>query len=200
MAEVRMPKSLLVRLLVVGSLALASSRAAADSVRCDGGIVSVGDSKLDLLGKCGLPTLREVEPFIAPPEGEILLPIERWTYNFGPGQFIQIVSLRGGKVIAIERGSYGYALPEPPKDAANGAAAIPRAGCEPEALRVGDRTLDVLARCGEPALRELRQEHLGRQVIEVWAYDFGPRAFVRYLEFEGGRLARIKTGGYGYSR
>ncbi len=30
------------------------------SFRCDGGIVSVGDSKLDLVGKCGWPTLQEV--------------------------------------------------------------------------------------------------------------------------------------------
>jgi hypothetical protein len=34
-------------------------------------------------------------------------------------------------------------------------------------------------------------------VVDEWMYDFGPRAFVRTVVFEGGRLVRIVTGGYG---
>lgn len=35
---------------------------------------------------------------------------------------------------------------------------------------------------------------------EIWTYDFGPRALVRFLEFVDGTLSRIETGSYGYSR
>jgi Protein of unknown function (DUF2845) len=192
-----MPRRTVVRLLLIGSLGLASSHAAADSIRCDGGIVSVGDSRLDLFAKCGPPALQEAEAVVTTANVDLGLVIERWTYNFGPERFIQIVSLKGGKVIAVERGGYGYALPEPPKDAPRDPPSIPRARCEPDAFRIGDRTFDVLARCGEPAYRDVRQR---QTVVEVWTYDFGQRSFVRFLEFEGGRLARIRTGSYGYSK
>jgi hypothetical protein len=181
--------------LLAGFLWLAPLAAKADSIRCDGGIVSVGDSKLDLLAKCGPPALQEAEP-VATANADASLLIERWTYNFGPQRFLQIVSLQGGRVIAVERGSYGYALPEPPRDAP-GPTPIPRALCEPDTIHVGDRTFDVLVKCGEPVSRDLRQ---GRTVLEVWTYDFGQHRFVRSLEFQGGRLVRIKSGGYGYSK
>jgi hypothetical protein len=194
----RDPAALVVaRLLLLGAVTLAPPALAADSIRCDGGIVSVGDSRLDLLGKCGLPALQEAEPVLWSPTVDLTLLIERWTYNFGPDRFIQIVSLQGGKVIAIERGGYGFALPEPSPEAPGRAVAIPRARCAHDAFRVGDSTFEVLARCGEPFSRELRP---GRARAEVWTYDFGQRTLVRYLEFEGGRLVRIRTGSYGYSR
>lgn len=192
-----MPRSTVAGLLLVGSLGLAPSVAAADSMSCDGGIVSVGDSRLDLFAKCGPPALQEAEPVAAAIYVDLSLLIERWTYNFGPQRFIQIVSLQGGKVIAIERGGYGYPLPEPPKGAARDPIPIPRARCEHNAFRVGDRTFDVLTRCGEPVYRDLRP---GQAMIEVWTYDFGRNSFVRFLEFESGRLVRIRTGGYGYSK
>ena len=191
-----MPRRTVLRLLLMGFLALRSSPAAADSISCDGGIVSLGDSRLDLYAKCGPPALQEVEPTASVSLG-VAVVLERWTYNFGPQRFIRIVTLKAGKVIAIQTGSYGYALPDAPKDLPNDAAAIPRARCEPGAIRVGDRTSDVLARCGEPAYRDLRTRQ--GQVAEVWTYDFGPRSFVRYLEFDGGALTRIRTGSYGYS-
>jgi uncharacterized protein DUF2845 len=193
-----MPARTVVRLLFIGSLGLASSVAAADSIRCDGGIVSVGDSRLDLFAKCGPPTLQEAEPVVTTRTGDLGLLIERWTYNFGPQRFVQIASLQGGKIIAIERGSHGYALPPEPSPRQDGPPdSIPRARCEHDAFHVGDRTFEVLAKCGEPVFRDLRQR---QTVIEVWTYDFGQRSFVRFLEFEGGRLARIRTGGYGYSK
>ena len=159
--------------------------------------MSAGDSRLDLFAKCGPPALQEAEPVVTTGYVDLSLSIERWTYNFGPQRFIQIVSLQGGKVIAIERGGYGYPLPEPPRHAPKDPISIPRARCEHDALRIGDRTFEVLAKCGEPVYRDLRR---GQAAIEVWTYDFGRRSFVRFLEFESGRLVRIRTGSYGYSR
>lgn len=127
--------------------------------------------------------------------GDLGLQIERWTYNFGPERFIQIVSLKGGRVVAVERGSYGYELPEP--DGPRDPISIPRSRCEPDAFHIGDHTFEVLAKCGEPVFRDLRRK---QTVVEVWTYDFGPRSFVRFLEFESGRLVRIRTGSYGYSK
>ncbi len=187
-------RSAFVRLVLAAALGSAPSLGAADSIRCDGGIVSVGDSKLDLFAKCGEPSLQEAES-VAFGTVDLSLLIERWTYNFGPDRFMVIVSLQGGKVIAVERGGYGYPRPDPPREPPRDS--IPRALCQHDAFRIGDRTFDVLTRCGEPAYRDLRQ---GRTVVEVWTYDFGPHTFVRFLEFQGGRLVRIRTGSYGYSK
>jgi hypothetical protein len=192
-----MPRETIARLLFVTALGLAAPVASADSLRCDGGIVEVGDSKLDLFAKCGEPTLQEAEPLAVTSLEDLGLLVERWTYNFGPNRFIQIVSLQGGRVISIEQGSYGYTLPQGPFAGSPSSTPIPRARCETNAFRVGDRTYDVLARCGEPAFRDLLQ---GERVIEVWTYDFGRGSFVRFLEFVSGRLIRIRTGSYGYSR
>lgn len=77
----RRPPRTVVRLLFIGSLGLASSTAAADSIGCEGGIVSVGDSRLDLFAKCGPPTLQEAEPVITTGYVDLSLSIERWTYK-----------------------------------------------------------------------------------------------------------------------
>jgi Protein of unknown function (DUF2845) len=36
--------------------------------------------------------------------------------------------------------------------------------------------------------------------VEVWTYDFGPDAFVRFALLENGVVTRVDTGGYGYAR
>lgn len=213
-----MPRS--IRLLLAACLALPLV-ARADSLRCDGGIVSVGDTKLDLLGKCGAPTLREE---LAEERSRVrvgadgrsvagratAVTVERWTYDFGPRQFVQHVTLEAGTVRAVARGSYGYDLGQrrdgPP---------IPRARCDQLAFHVGDGTLDLLARCGEPALRDVKvvtrtastpdgaggvETTTATTYLEVWSYDLGPQAFVRLVTVDDGKVARVDTGGYGYSR
>lgn len=209
-------------LLALALVAFGASRPATvradDSFRCEGGIVSVGDHKIDLLGKCGEPALAEprVEERVFQ-QGEerhrwrrrISLTVERWTYNFGPQRFLQFVTLEAGKIVAIVGGGYGYPLPRPAK-----AEPVPRAGCDHASLRVGASTFDVATACGEPALKEVRVEaslevfdgetevvQAQKAVnVEIWTYDFGPSAFVRFLEFVDGTLTRIELGTYGYAR
>jgi hypothetical protein len=194
-----------------------------DSLRCDGGIVSVGDSKLDLIGKCGQPALREAQ---AEERSRVQLDaagrafggqasvvtLERWTYNFGTRSFVQHVTLEGGRIVAVERGGYGYDLGAVRSEGPG----IPRARCDQLAFHVGDSTFDVLARCGEPALRDARLvtrvlgAGAGRggtfdgasvtELVEVWTYDLGPQTLVRSLLIAGGKVVAVETGGYGYSR
>jgi hypothetical protein len=205
-----MTRGVSLSLLALAGLALAAPAAAEDSVRCAGGLVAVGDSKIDLLGKCGLPALQE------PSQEERVVydrvfgqrlssTVERWTYNFGPNHFVVFVTMEAGKIVSMARGGYGYALDSPP------APPIPRARCDHTVLRTGMSSFDVLVLCGEPALRDLRVEAVplaagqGALMVstvtaEIWTYDFGPQAFVRFLEFVDGKLAKIETGSYGYAR
>lgn len=193
-------------LMALAALALAAPAAADDSMDCSGGIVRVGDAKIDLLGKCGPPALQEVldrdraslRRFgAAGPGPRVSTTVERWTYNYGPTRFLQFVTIEAGKVVSITRGSYGYSLDAPPK-----APPIPRARCDASVLKTGLGTFDVLTLCGEPAFQDVRLEVWGASevVVEVWTYDFGPTAFVRFLKFVEGKLRRIETGSYGYSR
>jgi hypothetical protein len=67
----------------------------------------------------------------------------------------------------------------------------------------------VLAKCGEPALKDVHQEEfkerlesgLTRSVfvnVEEWTYNLGANRFVRILTFRNGKLTDIRTDGYGY--
>jgi hypothetical protein len=195
------------------------ARAGSDtSIRCAGGLVSVGDATIDLLGKCGEPTLREGRADLttvayrtdgASVKRASTVTVERWTYDFGASRFLMFVTVEGGKVTFIDRGGYGYARADP------AAAVLRRARCEPSALHVGDAKIDVLSRCGEPTLAERRDDLLrvSAEVVngvtvsrttptlaEVWTYDFGPETFVRFVLLEDGVVTRIDTGSYGYTR
>lgn len=207
-------------LVVVGLVLLPAVVTADDSLRCSGGLVSVGDSKLDLVGRCGRPALEESEGehTVALREWRgggwwshrVTAARERWTYDFGSNQFIHIVTLELGKIVRIERGGYGYG-----KEPAAAQPPIPRARCAERSFHEGDAVYDVLTRCGEPAFREVRLDVRARVssdggpvveaqsvtvAVEVWTYDFGPGTFVRHLTFEDGKLVRIETGSYGYAR
>lgn len=91
--------------------------ATAESLRCDGGIVSEGDSRLSVLYKCGQPVLTDT--FCAPvyypgtlnvvpePFASTLVPcqqIEEWLYERGPGELVATVFLRSGLVQSITYG------------------------------------------------------------------------------------------------
>jgi hypothetical protein len=207
---------------VCSLVVLAAGRVPADdAIRCDGGLVTVGDAALDVAAKCGPPALREehlVErgaswregaPGVTRERRDVSV-VERWTYNFGPDRFIQIVTLAGGKVRHVEHGGYGY----PPERLRPGPTAGP-SRCEPD-LRLGDTTLDVLAKCGEPALRDRRDEQravlldaaggearvarTATVAVETWTYDLGPDRLLVIATLEDGKVVSLDRGGYGYAR
>lgn len=216
----RSPASL--RLSIMMAAALAAGAASADHVNCPSGTVDPGESKVDLLGKCGEPVLREERleersTFVLDPaqkvseERRVRTVVERWTYDFGPRRFLQFVTLVSGKVVSVKTGDYG----------SDGAAAtveparLATARCQAQrSFNLGDSTSEILARCGEPASREAKQIERrlaaadpsglvygegATTTIETWTYNFGTQAFLRRLKFVDGRLVRIATGGYGYA-
>jgi len=201
---------------------LASSQAGAteSTLRCKGGVVSLGDATIDLLGKCGPPTLRE--PLVdeggyasrvgySPLRQSIFVAAERWSYDFGPRQFQMFVVLEAGKVARIETGrNWGYSEEQPEP------VGLKRAECDSSAIREGDSKIDLLARCGEPVIVDVRpapdllafdsyrgviKGQAARIVdVEVWTYDFGPQQLVRFVYLQNGFVRRVETGGHGYAR
>ena len=84
----------------------------AETLRCNGGITSEGDSKLSVLYKCGQPLLADAScapvyyggwPYPAPPYGVYVpcQPVEEWLYDRGPGHLMATVRFRNGKVESI---------------------------------------------------------------------------------------------------
>ncbi|MBQ1761696.1 MAG: DUF2845 domain-containing protein [Aquincola sp.] len=107
--------------LLAGLLAAAMhAPAAAQSLRCNGQLVNIGDSKLSVVRKCGEPAWREAvcvsrELFLwAQPvvPGQVLqplitpqcVPMEEWTYDRGEGQFLGIVRFRNASVESMRDG------------------------------------------------------------------------------------------------
>ena len=93
--------------------------------RCEDKLVSRGDTKFEVLSKCGEPTwtekrtVKRIETFYddASPgnqrhrnPGAIVVPVEveEWTYNLGPGRLIQILTFENGRLVKVENGGYGY--------------------------------------------------------------------------------------------
>ncbi|MBN2468874.1 MAG: DUF2845 domain-containing protein [Deltaproteobacteria bacterium] len=95
------------------------------ALRCKGRLVSEGDTKFDVIVKCGEPvwvekrTVTRIEKLHDRPyfhkyyggrSSTVVVPveIEEWMYNFGPRRFIQILRFENGRLVEIETGGYGY--------------------------------------------------------------------------------------------
>jgi Protein of unknown function (DUF2845) len=67
-----------------------------DMMRCGDKLVQKGDSVVTLKALCGAPA--SVEQTFTPNN----VPMEIWTYNRGPQQFLVTVRIVNGTVVAIE--------------------------------------------------------------------------------------------------
>ena len=202
---------------LVALLGLALPARAADGMSCPGGVVSVGDSRLDLLGKCGPATFVEARPAqvtewvgdrVQGASRTVAITVETWTYDLGSSRLVQYVKIEAGKVVNVRTGGYGHAPGNRRRE-----NVVPRAPCDPTSIQAGDSTYELLSLCGEPVFRDVREEQIAVAegdgaratgmttvvVKETWTYDFGPRALVRFVHVRDGRVTGVRTGGYGYS-
>lgn len=180
-----MRRTLLCLLLL---LACAPAQAA---LRCGNGLVSEGDHAYEVLQLCGEPDLRELAggPYL--PGVGVVADEQRWYYNRGPYEFLQVVEIRNSRVVSIEPAGYGF-------------NEHVRGRCTSGALHRGMSRLELLARCGEPAYRSTRLQLLppplgGRYPqtavpVEEWVYELGRGRFTRIVVLEGGVVQDIELG------
>ena len=117
-------KRILFFLLLPSLISLNSSMAADRYLRCQGRLVSIGDTKEEVLDKCGKPDKRDqleedqnstisqiydykTERYMAPKVIKQPIQMERWTYNMGPNKFIRYLYFQNGELIKIETGERG---------------------------------------------------------------------------------------------
>jgi len=77
------------------------------AMRCGDRLVSRGDTKAEVLMKCGEPSFSEVIAIEAGPGigfSTLKVPVEQWTYNQGPNTFLKILTFKGGKLVDIGDG------------------------------------------------------------------------------------------------
>jgi hypothetical protein len=114
--------SLLLSLICV---LLFQNNVAADSyLRCQGRLVSIGDTKTAVLDKCDHPDKRDqweeehngtiaqiydykTERYIAPKQIKQPIQMERWTYMLGSNKLIRYLYFQNGELIKIETGERG---------------------------------------------------------------------------------------------
>ena len=92
------------RLLIsaLASLPVLFAAPAHAGLRCGHELVQEGESAAQLLLACGDPMLRQTIAIANTSTTEGV--VEQWTYNFGPGTLLQIVTIEAGKVSRIEDG------------------------------------------------------------------------------------------------
>lgn len=84
------------------------------AMRCGNNLVDVGDTKIEVLAKCGEPALKEDIGDDFTTENDSLgrrkerRYVEQWTYNFGSTRFIYVITIRNGKVIDIRTLDKGF--------------------------------------------------------------------------------------------
>lgn len=68
----------------------------ADSMRCGSKLVADGDTKFEVLVKCGEPEFVDVI------SGYYARKIEIWNYRLGPNEFVRTLTFRGDRLKKIE--------------------------------------------------------------------------------------------------
>jgi hypothetical protein len=108
------------RTRLVGSLAglLIASGASADSVRCGSKVITEGDPIEKVSEYCGEPTETQRTWMTRQPrfeyggqeipfEGSEDVPVDLWTYDFGPNKLVRRIRFIAGKVDSIETREHG---------------------------------------------------------------------------------------------
>ena len=104
--------------LIAVCLSLLPAVVVADSFRCGSKIISEGDTIEKVLQYCGDPTERERTWMRRQPrfeyggqeipfEGTEDVPVDLWTYDFGPNRLIRRIRFIAGKVDSVDTLEHG---------------------------------------------------------------------------------------------
>jgi len=104
-------------MILLGVLVGLSATANGSGFRCGGELISIGDTKPEVLAECGAPTyVEKMHTSVLVDRAGVLWPLavdEEWIYNLGPQEFIRIVRFRDGRVADIQHGGYGWYEKQP---------------------------------------------------------------------------------------
>jgi hypothetical protein len=107
--------------LVAAALA---APAQADGMRCGSRVIRTGDARSEVRAFCGEPADVQTRTILRRPyydargrpvylgEGLVEIPVETWTYNFGPNKLMRRVRFVDGVVDEVETLGYGYHEPQ----------------------------------------------------------------------------------------
>lgn len=182
---------------------LVSGKGDALAMSCGSSVVSTGDSKAEVLLKCGEPVWKENrEEEVRERLGDgtkrkTIVTVEEWVYDLGTQSFLRILEFRDGILADIRTGNYGY-----------GKESVERRTCDEQGFRRGETKIEVTLRCGEPFWKDQRTEEVIEKQdggtdrkttvqIDEWTYNFGPARFMRIVTFRNGIVSDIRTGAYG---
>ena len=113
--------------LLIGLTLIAAAVAApahADGMRCGGRLIRDGDPRSQVRAFCGEPADVQTRTILRRPSyflrgrlvysGDSLveIPVETWTYNFGPNKLMRRVRFVDGIVEEVETMGYGYNDPQ----------------------------------------------------------------------------------------
>jgi len=113
--------------LLIGLAAVAGALAApayADGLRCGSRLIRDGDARAEVRAFCGEPADVQTRSILRRPtytvggrifysgDGLIEIPVETWTYNFGPNKLMRRVKFIDGVVDEVETLGYGYNDPQ----------------------------------------------------------------------------------------
>ena len=104
--------------LLLASALLASSAASADTLRCGSKLISEGDPIEKVRQYCGEPVVTKRTWITRQPrfeyggqeipfEGSEDVPVDLWTYDFGPNKLMRRIRFVAGKVESIETLEHG---------------------------------------------------------------------------------------------
>ena len=107
-----------IRLVWILSGLLIASGASADSVRCGSKVITEGDPIEKVREYCGEPTETQRTWMTRQPrfeyggqeipfEGSEDVPVDLWTYDFGPNKLVRRIRFIAGKVDSIETREHG---------------------------------------------------------------------------------------------
>jgi hypothetical protein len=84
--------------IVILAFLLMGSVSALAQMRCGTDLITTGDLKSRVYNACGKPYRIDDDVFGA----------DKWIYNFGPNEFIRVISFDDDRVEEITDGEYGF--------------------------------------------------------------------------------------------